>query len=87
MTEALFLLAGGLLAGAAVWAQTQAERTRVYALLSAETARVTELLALVEAKAAPAEYFAVTAAPAAEPEEWLWSDDGLVGYRASDLEF
>lgn len=43
-------------------------------------ARITELLALLEAKAAPAEYAGYIAQAPSEPgPQFLFSDDGLIG--------
>lgn len=49
-------------------------------LLETERARVNELLGLLEAKAAPAEYAAVryAAEPPDEDRTYLSSDDGLI---------
>lgn len=55
-------------------------------LLDAERARVNELLGLLEAKAAPAEYAAVryAAEPPDDDAEWTFTPDGLIGLRADD---
>lgn len=50
------------------------------AALLAEQARVTELLRLLESKAAPAEVAAFLTPHAPEPEgTWIFTEDGLVG--------
>ena len=54
--------------------------------LAAERARVSELLRLLEARAAPAEFAAYAnpdVVPPA-PETWVFSDDGLVGRKVED---
>lgn len=55
-------------------------------LLNQERARVAELLALLEAKAAPAEYAGYVAqAPDSDPGPvFLFSDDGLIGIPIED---
>ena len=56
--------------------------------LSAERARVNDLLTLLESKAAPAEHAAwVAATEPAEPEHWTFTTDGLIGVRTEEPEF
>lgn len=53
--------------------------------LQAERARVNELLRLLEAKGAPAEFAAYVHAEQDEPSgTWIFSEDGLIGVEVDD---
>lgn len=81
--EAIYFLPAllGVVWSAAVLFVGRADNRRLMAALAMEQARVTDLLRLLEAKAAPAEYAAYMDPAPLLPEineHYVYSDDGLL---------